>query len=93
MATSCSKVVLVFAVFMFLELSEARILNHFQAPNNIIVLTDNQVDSVLSRIGFSPFEIKEYKRRSLNAGTDRVAPSGPDPHHHSLPPMAVQTQA
>ncbi|GAA0186056.1 hypothetical protein LIER_33344 [Lithospermum erythrorhizon] len=37
------------------------------------------------KIGFSVADLEYFKRRSLNADVERVAPGGPDPHHHSLP--------
>ncbi|KAL8510908.1 hypothetical protein ACS0TY_017648 [Phlomoides rotata] len=50
--------------------------------------TAKNTDSLLFRrkLGFNKAEFEEFRRRSLNAGYDRVAPGGPDPQHHSLSP-------
>lgn len=61
--------------------SEARVLHGIQAMHQ----RNMNIQLFLSKIGFSVAEFEYHKRRSLNAGFDRVAPGGPDPHHHSLP--------
>ncbi|OIT28328.1 hypothetical protein A4A49_18960 [Nicotiana attenuata] len=71
----------IFFLFCHFITSEARILGDL--PN---VVTKYDSHFVLSKAGFSLKEIEEYKRRSLKGGSDRVAPGGPDPQHHSLPP-------
>ncbi|CAN4105032.1 unnamed protein product [Withania somnifera] len=72
---------MIFLFFHFTTL-EARILGD-------IGDVKNKYDShfVLNKAGFSLTEIELYTRRSLIKGSsDRVAPGGPDPQHHSLPP-------
>lgn len=39
-------------------------------------------EKLLRKIGFSASLVDYYKRRALDCACDRVAPSGPDPHHH-----------
>ncbi|TMW98713.1 hypothetical protein EJD97_003615 [Solanum chilense] len=85
MANSSSKMLLILFMIIFLFCHfislEGRILDDLQ-------VVQNKYDShfVLSKAGFSPTEIEEYTRRSLKGGSDRVAPGGPDPQHHSAPP-------
>ncbi|KAK4368993.1 hypothetical protein RND71_012785 [Anisodus tanguticus] len=76
-------VVLFIFFFWHFMTSEARILGDIRG-------VQNKYDShfVLGKAGFSLKEIEEYTRRSLKGGSDRVAPGGPDPQHHALPPAA-----
>ncbi|KAH0651169.1 hypothetical protein KY290_032008 [Solanum tuberosum] len=71
---------IIFLFCHFISL-EGRILGDLQ-----VVQTKYDSHFVLSKAGFSLTEIEEYTRRSLKGGSDRVAPGGPDPQHHSLPP-------
>ncbi|KAL7250675.1 hypothetical protein ACSBR1_012657 [Camellia fascicularis] len=76
-------VLLLLAIFIT---SEARILRerYFSTQKNI----NNEL--LLCHLGFDPSKFKlvigNYQRLSLTANSDRVAPGGPDPQHHSLPP-------
>ncbi|KAL7219331.1 hypothetical protein ACSBR2_012411 [Camellia fascicularis] len=76
-------VLLLLAIFIT---SEARILRerHFTTQKNI----NNEL--LLHHRGFDPSKFKlgigNYQRLSFAANSDRVAPGGPDPEHHSLPP-------
>ncbi|KAK3012377.1 hypothetical protein RJ639_012734 [Escallonia herrerae] len=68
--------------FALLITSEARtLLRGVQAMQEI---TDSQL--MLRRLPFDCFTLEYYRRRSLGASSDRVAPGGPDPQHHSQPP-------
>ncbi|KAK2977928.1 hypothetical protein RJ640_016605 [Escallonia rubra] len=68
--------------FALLITSEARtLLREVRAMQE---KTDSQL--MLREFGFDSFTLEYYRRRSLGASSDRVAPGGPDPQHHSQPP-------
>lgn len=64
-------------------MSEARVLHGTQDMHQ----NNMNIQLFQSKMGISPAEFEYHKRRSLNAVHDRVAPGGPDPQHHSLPPF------
>lgn len=43
---------------------------------------DNSSQLLLRKLGLKVSDLEYYKRRSLGANTDRVAPGGPDGQHH-----------
>jgi len=62
----------------FLLVSEARLM-----PMD----TNQKVDSyaLLRQMGFDIHKLHSRQRLAETGGADRVAPEGPDPHHHFLP--------
>ncbi|KAH7842743.1 hypothetical protein Vadar_008655 [Vaccinium darrowii] len=65
-------------------ISESRILRGLQAVTRINTIASKHI---LRDLGLDPFVLQNHQKRSLCANSERVAPGGPDPQHHSLPPF------
>lgn len=76
---------ILFFFFTFFIACEARDLhgNESMQKNKKVI----QSKLLLHELGFDESKLEEYRRRFLHVGSDRVAPGGPDSHHHSLPPF------
>ncbi|CAK9133271.1 unnamed protein product [Ilex paraguariensis] len=70
--------VLLFSIFCLLIPSEARVLQGLRAMQKDI----GSQHLLMSKLGFSPLEFENYRRRSLNADAERVSPGGPAGQHH-----------
>ncbi|XAR49562.1 hypothetical protein NMG60_11032810 [Bertholletia excelsa] len=83
-STSAQTLLLLLAIFLALTIpsEEARI----PIPANQNKLLNSQLLLHDIKIGLDASKLEYYRRRSLNANSDRNAPGGPDPQHNSLPP-------
>ncbi|CAK9133273.1 unnamed protein product, partial [Ilex paraguariensis] len=70
--------VLLLSIFSLLIPSGARVLWGLRATKKDI----GSLHLLMSKLGFSPMEVENYRRRSLNVGSDKVSPGGPDGQHH-----------
>ncbi|CAK9183554.1 unnamed protein product [Ilex paraguariensis] len=66
--------VLLLSIFSLLIPSGARVLWGLRATRKDI----GSQHLLMSKLGFSPMEVENYQRWSLNVGSDKVSPGGPD---------------